>query len=48
MKLTFKYFLRKGAHTKSEMMDLISKAQFKNYDINEDRITLSTCLQKNL
>lgn len=34
-KLTFKYFLRNGAYTKDEFINLISKTAFKEYDIKE-------------
>ena len=38
MKLIFKYFLRNGAYTKDEFINLISKTAFKEYDIKEEGI----------
>ncbi len=45
-KLTFKYFLRKGAHTKDEFINLISKTAFKEYVIKEEGIGLRVYLRK--
>jgi len=48
MNLTFKYLLRKGAYTKNNFMDLISKTSFKNYEIKEEAISLNVYLRKQL
>lgn len=41
LKLSFKYFLRKGAYTKAEMVDIASKTQFKGYDVKETELRFS-------
>ena len=46
MRLTFKYFLRNGAYTKDEFINLISKAAFKEYDIKEEGIGFYIYLRK--
>ena len=46
MKLTFKYFLKKGAYSKDEFISLISKTSFNKYDIKEIGIALYVYLQK--
>ena len=46
MKLTFKYFLKKGAYTSDEFLDLISKTAFKEYDVKEIGIGLYVNLRK--
>jgi ubiquinone/menaquinone biosynthesis C-methylase UbiE len=46
MKLIFKYFLRNGAYTKDEFMNLISKTAFKEYDIKEEGIGFYIYLRK--
>ena len=46
VKLTFKYFLRKGAYSKSEMAGIITKTAFRDFRIEEAEVTLSTCLHK--
>ncbi len=46
MKLTFKYFLRKGAYTRDEMQSLVSGTLFPVADIKESAVTLWTHLQK--
>jgi len=46
MKLTFKYFLRKGAYTKRGFADLISKTGFTQYDIRQNGIGLYVYLRK--
>jgi ubiquinone/menaquinone biosynthesis C-methylase UbiE len=46
MKVIFKYFLRNGAYTKDEFMNLISKTAFKEYDIKEEGIGFYIYLRK--
>ena len=46
MKLTFKYFLRNGAYTKDEFINLISKTAFKEYAIKEEGIGFYIYLRK--
>jgi hypothetical protein len=46
MKLIFKYFLRNGAYTKDELIKLISKTVFKQYDIKEEGIGFYIYLTK--
>jgi ubiquinone/menaquinone biosynthesis C-methylase UbiE len=46
MKLIFKYFLRNGAYTKDEFINLISKTAFKEYDIKEKDIGFHIYLGK--
>src|SRR5919198_431418 len=46
MKLIFKYFLRNGAYTKDEFINLISKTTFKQYDIREEGIGFYIYLTK--
>jgi ubiquinone/menaquinone biosynthesis C-methylase UbiE len=46
MKLIFKYFLRSGAYTKDEFINLISKTAFKHYDIKEEGIGFHIYLTK--
>jgi ubiquinone/menaquinone biosynthesis C-methylase UbiE len=46
LKLTFKYFLKKGAYTKDEFINLISKTEFNEHDIKEEGITLNVYLRK--
>jgi ubiquinone/menaquinone biosynthesis C-methylase UbiE len=46
MKLIFKHFLRNGAYTKNELMDLISKTAFKQSDVKERGIGFYICLTK--
>ncbi|HEV8386934.1 MAG TPA: class I SAM-dependent methyltransferase [Nitrososphaera sp.] len=38
MKLIFKHFLRKGAYTKEEFLDLVSKTAFKEHRIKDEAI----------
>lgn len=46
MKLMFKYFLRNGAYTKDEFIDLISKTAFKEFNIKEGGIGFYVYLVK--
>jgi ubiquinone/menaquinone biosynthesis C-methylase UbiE len=46
MKLTFKHFLRKGAYSKDEFNNLISKTEFKEYDIKESGVGFQIYLRK--
>jgi hypothetical protein len=46
MKFMFKYFLRNGAYTKDDFIDLTSKTEFKEYDIKEEGISLYIYLRK--
>jgi ubiquinone/menaquinone biosynthesis C-methylase UbiE len=46
MKLMFKYFLRNGACTKDEFVSLISKTEFREYDIKEKGIGFYVYLRK--
>ncbi|MDQ3884102.1 MAG: class I SAM-dependent methyltransferase, partial [Thermoproteota archaeon] len=46
MKLIFKYLLRKGAYTKDEFVNLISKTVFKEYDIKEEGMGFYIYLRK--
>ena len=46
LKLTFKYFLKKGAYTREEFLDLLSKTAFKEYSVKETGISLYVNLRK--
>jgi ubiquinone/menaquinone biosynthesis C-methylase UbiE len=46
MKFMFKYFLRNGAYTIDEFINLISKTAFKEYDIKEEGIGFYIYLRK--
>jgi ubiquinone/menaquinone biosynthesis C-methylase UbiE len=46
MKLIFRYFLRNGAYTKDEFINLISQTQFKEYDIKEEGVGFYIYLRK--
>jgi ubiquinone/menaquinone biosynthesis C-methylase UbiE len=46
MKLMFKYFLRNGAYTKDEFINLISETAFKEFDIKEEAIGFRVYLAK--
>jgi len=46
MKLTFKYFLRKGAYTRNGFKNLISKTPFARHDIRGEGIVFYVYLQK--
>ena len=46
MKLTFKYFLKKGAYTKDEIISLASKTAFAACNVAEEGIGLNIYLQK--
>lgn len=46
MKLIFKYFLRNGAYTKDEFVSLISRTEFKEYNIKEEGIGFHIYLGK--
>ncbi len=46
MKFMFKFFLRKGAYTKDEFVNLISKSEFKEYDTKEEGIGFYIYLRK--
>ena len=46
MRSIFKYFLRYGAYTKEEFINLISKTAFKKYDIKEEGIGFYIYLRK--
>lgn len=46
MEITFKHFLRNGAYTKEELVSLISRIPFNEYDIKEDGIGFYIHLQK--
>jgi hypothetical protein len=46
MKLIFRYFLRNGAYTKDEFINLISKTAFKEYHIKEEGIGFYIYLRK--
>jgi ubiquinone/menaquinone biosynthesis C-methylase UbiE len=46
MKFMFKYFLRNGAYTKDEFVNLASKTAFKEYDIKEEGIGFYIYLRK--
>jgi ubiquinone/menaquinone biosynthesis C-methylase UbiE len=46
MKLIFRYFLRNGAYTKDELMNLISKTVFKEFDIKQEGIGFYIYLRK--
>ena len=46
MKLIFKYFLRNGAYTKDEFINLISNIPFQQYDIKEEGIGFYIYLNK--
>ena len=44
--LIFKHFLRNGAYNKDELINLISKTAFKQYDIKEEGIGFYIYLTK--
>ncbi len=46
MKLTFKYFLRKGAYTKEQICRLISETPFRKSDIKEGGVGFYMYLEK--
>jgi ubiquinone/menaquinone biosynthesis C-methylase UbiE len=46
MKLIFRYFLRNGAYTKDEFINLISQTEFKEYDIKEEGVGFYIYLRK--
>lgn len=46
MKGTFKYFLRKGAYTKDEIVDLISQTKCTDYQIDKKGIGFAIYLRK--
>lgn len=46
MKFIFKFFLKNGAYTKDEFINLISKTAFKEYDIKEEGIGFYIYLRK--
>jgi ubiquinone/menaquinone biosynthesis C-methylase UbiE len=46
MKMMFKGFLRNGAYTKKEFINLISKTAFKEYNIEEEGISIQIALTK--
>ena len=46
MKLIFKNFLKSGAYTKEEFVDLISNTEFKHYRIEEKDIGFYIYLTK--
>ncbi len=46
MKLTLKYFLRKGAYTKQEMGEMALRTGVAEYEVEEGIATLSTYLKK--
>ena len=46
MKLTFKYFLRKGAYSKNGFISLLSKTPFQKYDIEEVGVSIHVLLRK--
>jgi ubiquinone/menaquinone biosynthesis C-methylase UbiE len=46
MRLIFRYFLRNGAYTKDEFVDLISKTAFKEYHVKEEGIGFHIYLRK--
>jgi ubiquinone/menaquinone biosynthesis C-methylase UbiE len=46
MKFILKYFLKNGAYTKDEFINLISKTAFKGYDIKEEGIGFYIYLRK--
>jgi ubiquinone/menaquinone biosynthesis C-methylase UbiE len=46
MKFILKYFLKNGAYTKDEFINLVSKTAFKGYDIKEEGIGFYIYLRK--
>lgn len=46
MKLTFRYFLRKGAYAKQELIDLVMKTDFHDYRISEEGTVYHVYLHK--
>jgi ubiquinone/menaquinone biosynthesis C-methylase UbiE len=46
MKFILKYFLKNGAYTKDEFINLISKTAFKEYDIKEEGISFYIYIRK--
>jgi ubiquinone/menaquinone biosynthesis C-methylase UbiE len=46
MRFMFKYFLRSGAYTKDEFVNLASKTEFKEHDIKEEGIGFYIYLRK--
>ncbi len=46
MKFTFKYFLKKGAYSKDEFINLITKTKFSSSEIKEEGIGLYIFIRK--
>jgi len=46
LKLSFKYFLKRGAYTEGEFINLIAKTKFKSYEIKERNIGFYIYLRK--
>jgi hypothetical protein len=46
MKWQFKSFLKKRAYSKEQFADLISKTEFKKYNISENQTELEILLEK--
>jgi ubiquinone/menaquinone biosynthesis C-methylase UbiE len=46
MKLAFKYFLRKGAYTREDFNQMISKTKFREHSIEEDGIGFNIYMKK--
>jgi ubiquinone/menaquinone biosynthesis C-methylase UbiE len=46
MQWTFKYFLKKGAYTKDEFLQMLSQTEFSGFEVKEEGIGLSVYLQK--
>jgi ubiquinone/menaquinone biosynthesis C-methylase UbiE len=46
LKLTFKYFLRKGAYTRAEFMQMLAAMDWRSFDIEEEGIGFRVWLKK--
>lgn len=46
MRVTFKYFLRKGAYTSHEMRDLIHYSRFRHFEVLDEGVDLCTFLNR--
>jgi ubiquinone/menaquinone biosynthesis C-methylase UbiE len=46
LKLTFKYFLRKGAYTRAELTEMLSAMKWRSFDIEEEGIGFRIWLKK--
>jgi hypothetical protein len=48
MKLIMKYFLRNGAYSREDFVNLVSRTEFKEYEITEEAIGFRVYLTKTM